>query len=184
MSAQPNTRFFWTCRVRNTRVLQMTASSCRARSLLPPGLSLYPGLLSLCDVQLPSPFPTLLYSTCAAASCFVLCASAVTRAESAALLPASELVAASRVCAACGGCCIHLSCHATLMWGQRFLSGRGILAKCIAKTLFIYLRCANWVLLGTHNVTKSRQCFHGAEGMLVKLRSSSVKIVPKHAWKF
>lgn len=39
--------------------------------------------------------------------------------------------------------------------------------------LFIYLRCSNWVPLGTHNVTKSGQCFHGAEGMLVKLGSSS-----------
>lgn len=50
--------------------------------------------------------------------------------------------------------------------------------------LFNYLRCAYGVLLRTHNVTKSGQCFHGAEGVLVKLRSSSVKIVPKHAWKF
>lgn len=51
--------------------------------------------------------------------------------------------------------------------------------------LFVsFLRCANWVLLGTHNATKSGQCFHSAEGMLVKVRSSSVKIVSKRAWKF
>lgn len=41
--------------------------------------------------------------------------------------------------------------------------------------LFIYLRFANRVLLGTQNATRSGQCFHGAEGVLVKLRSFSVK---------
>ena len=139
MSAQPNTWFFQTCGVCNIRVLRMTAASCRAPSLQPPGPSLYPGLLSPCDIQLRSPFPTLLCSSCAAASRFVLRASAVTCSESAALLPASQLAAASRICAARGGCCIYLSCHAALTWGHRFLSGRGILAKHIAKTLCIYL---------------------------------------------
>lgn len=85
-----------TCRVPNIKVLWMTAASCRAQSILPPGLSLYPGLLSLCDFKLQSPLLALLYSTCAAASCFVLCASAVTPSENAALLPASELVAAKQ----------------------------------------------------------------------------------------
>lgn len=111
----------------------MTPSSCRA---LPPGLSLYPGLLSLCDIQLRSPFLALLYS---AASRFVVCASAVTRAGRAALLPASKLAAASRICAACGGCCGHLSCHAILTWGQRLLRAKGILVKCITQILCVYV---------------------------------------------
>lgn len=137
LSAPHNTWLFQTYGVCNLGVLWMTAF-CRARSLLPPGLSLYPRLLSLCDVQLQSPFPALLYSARAAASRFVLRASAVTRSERC-LLPASKLVAAGRICAACGACCVHLFCRAALLWGQRFLSGRGILAKCMTKTLFIYL---------------------------------------------
>lgn len=141
--------------------------------------SLYPGLLSLCDIQLRSPLLALLYL---AASRFVVRASALTRAGCAALLPVSKLAAASRICTACGGCCRHLSCHAALTWGQRLLRAKGIPAKrtlmhlgcvCVYMHLFIYLRCSNWVPLGSCNVTKSGQCFHGAEGMLVKLRSSS-----------
>lgn len=47
------------------------------------------------------------------------------------------------------------------------------MCMCVCMYLFIYLRCSNWVPLGTCNVTKSGQCFHGAEGMSVKLGSSS-----------
>lgn len=73
------------------------------------------------------------------------------------------------------------SSPATLTWGQSFFRAKGILAKHmtflklmhVCTYLFIYLRCSNWVPWGTRNVTKSGQCFHGAEGVLVKPGSSS-----------
>lgn len=119
----------------------MTASSCRSWFLLHRGLSLYFRLLSLHDAQLSSPFLALLYSACAIASCFVLGASAVTCLESAALLPASKLVAASRICAACDGSCMHLFCHTTLIRGQRFPSERLMLCKMYCQSLISLSVC-------------------------------------------
>lgn len=79
LSAQPNTWFIRSLRVHHAVTSGSCGwhpSSCRAQPVLPPGLSLYPGLLSLCDIQLGSPLLALLYS---AASCFVVHASVVTR---------------------------------------------------------------------------------------------------------
>lgn len=127
LSAQPSTWFFQTCGVHNIRALWMTASSCRAWSLLPPGHSFYCGPLSLCDIQLRSPFPAPLYSTCVLPLA-LFCMPALWPAQR--VLPRSLLLSwqlPAEPVQPMVGCCIHLLCHSTLTWGQRFLSARGIL---------------------------------------------------------
>lgn len=45
---------------------------------------------------------------------------------------------------------------------------------CVCVCVYLFkINTSNQVPLGTCNVTKSGQCFHGAEGMLVNLESSS-----------
>lgn len=149
----------------------MTPSSYRAQPVLPPGLSLYPGLLSLCDIQLWSPLLAVLYC---AASCFVVRASVVTRAGRAALLPCQHDLHSLwwLLWAPLLPHCTHMGPEASQGKRESCKTYHLDLIH-VWMDVFIYLRCSNWVPLGSRNVTKSGQCFHGAEGMLVKLRSSS-----------